>query len=200
MCKSRFQSQRQNLGAWDWIVHQRSEYRLRRSSRLKGGAVQCLGIGYTRWNHIRRLRRQAARKAGIVFQKTNWESISRRKCSTVSAVPERLIRWDLKFDYRATRRSWVILIRRCSGFKGVIRVERENKEKKLVLVIKATFLSFAVKEQRNRAILSGNVESNEDFGFFWWAIWQHTYVLMGMIQQRGKLMTQKRKRGQLTQW
>lgn len=60
----------------------------------------------------------------------------------------------------------MILIRRCSGFKGVIRVERENKEKKLVLVIKATFLSFAVKEQRNRAILSGNVESNEDFGFF----------------------------------
>lgn len=42
----------------------------------------------------------------------------------------------------------MILIRRCSRFKDVIRVERENKEKKLVLVIKATLLSFAVKESR----------------------------------------------------
>lgn len=40
----------------------------------------------------------------------------------------------------------MILIRRCSRFKDVIRVERENKEKKLVLVIKAALEGFAVKE------------------------------------------------------
>lgn len=41
-----------------------------------------------------------------------------------------------------------MILRRSSGFKGVAMVEREDKEKKLVLVIKATLLSFAVKESR----------------------------------------------------
>lgn len=40
----------------------------------------------------------------------------------------------------------MILRMKCSGFKGVIKaVERENKEKKLAPVIKAT-LSSAVKD------------------------------------------------------
>ena len=41
-----------------------------------------------------------------------------------------------------------MILRRSSGFKGVAMVEREDKEKKLVLVIKATLLSFAVKERQ----------------------------------------------------
>lgn len=42
----------------------------------------------------------------------------------------------------------MILIRRCSRFKGVIWVERKNNENKLVLVIIATLLSFAAEESR----------------------------------------------------
>lgn len=42
----------------------------------------------------------------------------------------------------------MILIRTWRGLKDGIRVERENKKKKLVLVTKAILSSFAVKESR----------------------------------------------------
>lgn len=42
----------------------------------------------------------------------------------------------------------MILVRTRRRFKDGIRAERENKKKKLVLVIKATLFSFAVKESR----------------------------------------------------
>lgn len=49
----------------------------------------------------------------------------------------------------------MIFIRKCSGLEGVIRVvERQNKEKKPALVIKATLLSSAVKDSRE--------------GILWW--------------------------------
>lgn len=43
-------------------------------------------------------------------------------------------------------------------------MKRENKEKKLMLVIKINLLSFAVKENR-QMILGGSVESNKFWGF-----------------------------------
>ena len=67
----------------------------------------------------------------------------------MSAIPKKFVRRELRFDCRAKWRSWMIVIRKCIGLDGVIRVvERKNKEKKLVLVIKATLLSSAVKDSR----------------------------------------------------
>lgn len=61
-------------------------------------------------------------------------------------------------------------------------MERENKEKKLVLVIKVNLLSVAVKENRQMRQSWVAVWSQISFGVFRWEILQHIYMLVTMIQ------------------
>ena len=95
-----------------------------------------------------------------------------------------LLGWKLRFDSRAKCRSRMILRRKCSGFKGVIKVvERENKEKKLAPGwLKQHFELCSKRQHRNGAHLGSNVTSNKVVGFFRWETLWHLCRLIGMIQ------------------
>lgn len=144
---SEFRARGMNSGMWDYIVYQETECRLRRNSRLNWGPLWSLEVGYTAWSQIRRMRRRAAREVGMGFYKPNEKVFQEGESVQFCLLfLDGGLRWEPRIDYRTPQRSWMILMRMCSRFKDVIWVERENKEKILVLVIKATFLSFAIKE------------------------------------------------------
>lgn len=68
-----------------------------------------------------------------------------------------------------------------SGFEGLIRVERENKEKKLVLVMKVKPFEFCcIRKQTRQSWVAG--WSQVSFGVFRWEILQHIYMLATIIQ------------------